>query len=170
MALSSGSAYLQFYFVTSLWLVSSCSLFLSWCHYWMMNEPTDLSMRLKLDLPCTTKTWKSTRTSIWREGCGLRFCTYFNHVHYDIDGRKQQICVLCTHALTLLFCWWAVGSKKAINKNVVEQFVDGVHEVQAHHLCSPWQFNHLYFIAQFTSDIWYISGQDKVVTDALSRV
>jgi cleavage and polyadenylation specificity factor subunit 1 len=35
--------------------------------------------------------------------------------------------------------------------------------------CSPWQFNHLDFIAQFTTDIRHISGQDNVVADALSR-
>jgi hypothetical protein len=36
--------------------------------------------------------------------------------------------------------------------------------------CSPRQLNHLYFIAQFTTDIRHISGQDNVVADALSRV
>jgi hypothetical protein len=36
--------------------------------------------------------------------------------------------------------------------------------------CSPRQFNHLDFIAQFTSDIRHISGQDNVVAGALSRV
>jgi cleavage and polyadenylation specificity factor subunit 1 len=36
--------------------------------------------------------------------------------------------------------------------------------------CSPRQFNHLDFIAQFTTDIQHISGQDNVVADALSRV
>jgi cleavage and polyadenylation specificity factor subunit 1 len=36
--------------------------------------------------------------------------------------------------------------------------------------CSPWQFNHLDFIAQFTTDIQHISGQDNIVADALSRV
>jgi hypothetical protein len=36
--------------------------------------------------------------------------------------------------------------------------------------CSPRQFNHLDFIAQFTTDIGHISGQDNVVADALSRV
>jgi hypothetical protein len=36
--------------------------------------------------------------------------------------------------------------------------------------CSPRQFNHLNFIAQFTTDIRHISGQDNVVADALSRV
>jgi hypothetical protein len=35
--------------------------------------------------------------------------------------------------------------------------------------CSPRQFNHLDFIAQFTTDIRHISGQDNVVVDALSR-
>jgi hypothetical protein len=35
--------------------------------------------------------------------------------------------------------------------------------------CSPRQFNHLDFIAQFTTDIRHISGQDNVVADALSR-
>jgi hypothetical protein len=34
--------------------------------------------------------------------------------------------------------------------------------------CSPWQFNHLDLIAQFTTDIRHISGQDNVVADALS--
>jgi cleavage and polyadenylation specificity factor subunit 1 len=34
--------------------------------------------------------------------------------------------------------------------------------------CSPIQFNHLNFIAQFTIDIQHISGQDNV-TDTLSR-
>jgi cleavage and polyadenylation specificity factor subunit 1 len=36
--------------------------------------------------------------------------------------------------------------------------------------CSPRQFNHLDFIAQFTTDIRHISSQDNVVADALSRV
>jgi cleavage and polyadenylation specificity factor subunit 1 len=36
--------------------------------------------------------------------------------------------------------------------------------------CSPRQFNHLDFIAQFTTDVRHISGQDNVVADALSRV
>jgi cleavage and polyadenylation specificity factor subunit 1 len=36
--------------------------------------------------------------------------------------------------------------------------------------CSPPQSNHLDFIAQFTTDIRHISGQDNVVADALSRV
>jgi transposase InsO family protein len=36
--------------------------------------------------------------------------------------------------------------------------------------CSPRQFRHLDFIAQFTTDIRHISGQDNVVADALSRV
>jgi cleavage and polyadenylation specificity factor subunit 1 len=36
--------------------------------------------------------------------------------------------------------------------------------------CSPRQYNHLDFIAQFTTDIRHISGQDNVVADALSRV
>jgi hypothetical protein len=36
--------------------------------------------------------------------------------------------------------------------------------------CSPQQFNYLHFVAQFTTDIRHISGQDNVVADALSRV
>jgi cleavage and polyadenylation specificity factor subunit 1 len=36
--------------------------------------------------------------------------------------------------------------------------------------CSPRQFNHLDFIAQFTTDIRHISGQDNIVADTLSRV
>jgi cleavage and polyadenylation specificity factor subunit 1 len=36
--------------------------------------------------------------------------------------------------------------------------------------CSPRQFNHLDFIAQFTTDIRHIFGQDNVVADDLSRV
>jgi cleavage and polyadenylation specificity factor subunit 1 len=32
------------------------------------------------------------------------------------------------------------------------------------------QFNHLNFVAQFTTDIRHISGQDNIVADALSRV
>jgi hypothetical protein len=36
--------------------------------------------------------------------------------------------------------------------------------------CSPRQFNHLDFVAQFTTDIKHISGQDNVVADAFSRV
>jgi hypothetical protein len=36
--------------------------------------------------------------------------------------------------------------------------------------CSPRQFNHLDFIAKFTTDICHISGQDNIVADALSRV
>jgi hypothetical protein len=36
--------------------------------------------------------------------------------------------------------------------------------------CSPRQFNHLDFIAQFATDIRHISGQNNVVFDGLSRV
>jgi hypothetical protein len=36
--------------------------------------------------------------------------------------------------------------------------------------CSQRQFNHLDFIAQFTTDIRHISGQENVVADILSRV
>jgi cleavage and polyadenylation specificity factor subunit 1 len=36
--------------------------------------------------------------------------------------------------------------------------------------CSPRQFNHLDFVAKFTTDIKHISGQDNVVANALSRV
>jgi cleavage and polyadenylation specificity factor subunit 1 len=36
--------------------------------------------------------------------------------------------------------------------------------------CSPRQFNHLDFIAQFSTDVSHISGQDTVVADTLSRV
>jgi cleavage and polyadenylation specificity factor subunit 1 len=36
--------------------------------------------------------------------------------------------------------------------------------------CSPRQFRYLDFIAQFTTDVRHISGQDNVVADALSRV
>jgi hypothetical protein len=36
--------------------------------------------------------------------------------------------------------------------------------------CSLWQFNHLDFVAPFTTDIRHISGQDNVVADALSPV
>jgi cleavage and polyadenylation specificity factor subunit 1 len=36
--------------------------------------------------------------------------------------------------------------------------------------CSPRQFNHLDFFAQFTTDIRHTSGQDNVVADSLSRV
>jgi cleavage and polyadenylation specificity factor subunit 1 len=35
---------------------------------------------------------------------------------------------------------------------------------------SPRQFSHLDFIAQFTTDICHVSGQDNVLADALSRV
>jgi cleavage and polyadenylation specificity factor subunit 1 len=36
--------------------------------------------------------------------------------------------------------------------------------------CSARQFNHLDFIAQFTTDNRHIFGQDNIVADALSRV
>jgi cleavage and polyadenylation specificity factor subunit 1 len=36
--------------------------------------------------------------------------------------------------------------------------------------CSPREFNHLDFVAQFTTDIRHIYGQDNVVDDALSHV
>jgi hypothetical protein len=36
--------------------------------------------------------------------------------------------------------------------------------------CSPRQFNHLDFVAQFATDMRHISGQDNVVADALSLV
>jgi cleavage and polyadenylation specificity factor subunit 1 len=41
---------------------------------------------------------------------------------------------------------------------------------QKRNKCSPQQFHHLDFIAQFTTDIRHVSGQDIVVADALSRV
>jgi hypothetical protein len=36
--------------------------------------------------------------------------------------------------------------------------------------CSRQQFDHLHFAAQFTTDMWHISGEDNVVANALSRV
>jgi hypothetical protein len=36
--------------------------------------------------------------------------------------------------------------------------------------CSPRQFNHLDYIAQFTTDIRHVSGQNNIVADAVSRV
>jgi cleavage and polyadenylation specificity factor subunit 1 len=36
--------------------------------------------------------------------------------------------------------------------------------------CSMHQFNHLDFVSQFTTDIRHISGQDNVITYALSCV
>jgi hypothetical protein len=36
--------------------------------------------------------------------------------------------------------------------------------------CSPRNFNHLDFVAQFTTDIRHISGQNNVITNVLSRV
>ncbi|CAF4935385.1 unnamed protein product [Pieris macdunnoughi] len=36
--------------------------------------------------------------------------------------------------------------------------------------CSPRQFRHLDYIAQFTTDIQHISGKDNVVADTLSRI
>jgi transposase InsO family protein len=42
------------------------------------------------------------------------------------------------------------------------------HERKAN--CSPRQYRHLDFIAQFTTDIRHISGKDNVVADTLSRV
>jgi cleavage and polyadenylation specificity factor subunit 1 len=36
--------------------------------------------------------------------------------------------------------------------------------------CSPLQFNQLDFVAQFTTDIRHICGQDDVVADALPRL
>ncbi|KAI8434016.1 hypothetical protein MSG28_012167 [Choristoneura fumiferana] len=36
--------------------------------------------------------------------------------------------------------------------------------------CTPRQFRHLEFIAQFTTDIKHISGRNNIVADALSRV
>jgi hypothetical protein len=36
--------------------------------------------------------------------------------------------------------------------------------------CSPRQFNHLDFIAQFITDVRHISGQNNVVADTLFRV
>jgi hypothetical protein len=41
---------------------------------------------------------------------------------------------------------------------------------QKRNKCSPRQFNHIEIVAQFTTDIRRISGQDNVVADALSRV
>ena len=35
--------------------------------------------------------------------------------------------------------------------------------------CFPWQFCHLEFIGQFSTDFRHVSGQDSVVADALSR-
>ena len=36
--------------------------------------------------------------------------------------------------------------------------------------CSPRQFRHLDFIAEFTTDIQHVSGKENIVADALSRV
>ena len=36
-------------------------------------------------------------------------------------------------------------------------------------VCSPWQTRHLSFIAEFTSDIRHIKGNDNVVADTFSR-
>ncbi|CAK1579241.1 unnamed protein product [Parnassius mnemosyne] len=36
--------------------------------------------------------------------------------------------------------------------------------------CSPRQYRHLDYIAQFTTDIRHISGKDNVVADTLSRI
>jgi hypothetical protein len=36
--------------------------------------------------------------------------------------------------------------------------------------CSPWQFNHLDIIAQFTTVVRHIFGQDNVVANTFSRV
>lgn len=36
--------------------------------------------------------------------------------------------------------------------------------------CSPRQYRYLDYIAQFTTDLRYISGQENVVADALSRI
>jgi hypothetical protein len=41
---------------------------------------------------------------------------------------------------------------------------------QKRDMCSPRQFQHLDFIAQFTTDIRHISGQDNVVADALALI
>jgi cleavage and polyadenylation specificity factor subunit 1 len=41
---------------------------------------------------------------------------------------------------------------------------------QKRYKCSQRQFNHLDFVAQFTTDIRHIFGQDNVVADALSYV
>jgi cleavage and polyadenylation specificity factor subunit 1 len=41
---------------------------------------------------------------------------------------------------------------------------------QKRNKCLPRQFNHLDFVAQFTTDIRHISGQDNVAADVLSRV
>jgi hypothetical protein len=49
--------------------------------------------------------------------------------------RSQQF--LCYYDSWLrLFCRWAVASKKDINKNVVREFVDGVHETLVCIACS----------------------------------
>jgi hypothetical protein len=47
--------------------------------------------------------------------------------------------VSCVHALQrhYFFCRWAVASKKAINKNVLRQFVDSVPKALRHELSSP---------------------------------
>jgi cleavage and polyadenylation specificity factor subunit 1 len=41
---------------------------------------------------------------------------------------------------------------------------------QKRNKCSPRQFNHLYFVSQFTTDVRHFSRQDNVVADVLSRV
>jgi hypothetical protein len=41
---------------------------------------------------------------------------------------------------------------------------------QKRNKCSPRQFNYLDFVAQFTTDIRHILGQNNVVADTLSRV
>jgi hypothetical protein len=47
------------------------------------------------------------------------------------------------------------------NTNVIQQ---------KQNKCSPQQFNHLDFVAQFATDMRHISGQDNNVTNTISRV
>jgi hypothetical protein len=52
----------------------------------------------------------------------------------------------------------------------VEWFLSSSNFQQKRYRCSPPQFNPLDFIAQFTTDIRHVSGQDNVVADARSLV
>ena len=49
-------------------------------------------------------------------------------------------------------------------------FTDHYAFQQKQERCSPRQFNHAYFTAQFRTDIRHISGQENVAADAISRV